>query len=65
MWPRTRRWSKSAISSARRGWLVIAPSLNAVFIPHTHTWTLERQEIRPGKGRLLMLDRFADLREHF
>jgi putative hydrolase of the HAD superfamily len=39
--------------------------LNAVFIPHAHTWTLERQEIRPGKGRLLMLDRFADLREHF
>ena len=39
--------------------------LNAVFIPHAHTWTLERQEIRPGKGRLLMLDRFTDLREHF
>jgi putative hydrolase of the HAD superfamily len=39
--------------------------LNAVFIPHPHTWTLERQEIRPGKGRLLMLERFTDLKEHF
>jgi putative hydrolase of the HAD superfamily len=39
--------------------------LNAVFIPHAHTWTLERQDIRPGKGRLLVLDRFTDLKEHF
>jgi putative hydrolase of the HAD superfamily len=39
--------------------------LNAVFIPHAHTWTLERQDIRPGKGRLLILERFADLKEHF
>jgi putative hydrolase of the HAD superfamily len=39
--------------------------LNAVFIPHAHTWTLERQDLRPGKGRLLVLDRFADLKEHF
>jgi putative hydrolase of the HAD superfamily len=39
--------------------------LNAVFVPHQHTWTLERQEIRPGPGRLLMLDRFPDLRSHF
>ncbi len=39
--------------------------LNAVFVPHVHTWVLEKQEIRPGAGRLLVLDRFADLREHF
>ncbi|MGA3043486.1 MAG: HAD family hydrolase [Bryobacteraceae bacterium] len=39
--------------------------LNAVFIPHAHTWTLEREDIRPGKGRLLMLERFSDLKEHF
>jgi len=39
--------------------------LNAVFIPHPHTWTLEKQEVRPGNGRLLRLERFADLREHF
>jgi putative hydrolase of the HAD superfamily len=39
--------------------------LNAVFVPHAHTWVLERQEIRPGKGKLLRLARFADLRRNF
>jgi putative hydrolase of the HAD superfamily len=39
--------------------------LNAVFVPHVHTWALERQEIAPGAGRLLVLERFADLRLHF
>jgi putative hydrolase of the HAD superfamily len=39
--------------------------LNAVFVPHAHTWVLEKQDIRPGRGRLLVLERFADLREHF
>ena len=39
--------------------------LNAVYVPHPHTWVLEKQEIVPGRGRLLRLDRFAGLREHF
>jgi len=39
--------------------------LNAVFIPHAHTWVLEKQDIRPGHGLLLTLDRFAQLRDHF
>jgi len=39
--------------------------LNAVFVPHEHTWALEKQDIRPGNGRLLILDRFLDLKEHF
>ncbi|GHO72789.1 haloacid dehalogenase [Ktedonobacter sp. SOSP1-85] len=40
--------------------------LNAVFIPHEHTWVLEHQELRePGPGRLLILDTFADLRALF
>ncbi|MBI4877424.1 MAG: HAD family hydrolase [Acidobacteria bacterium] len=39
--------------------------LNAVFVPHALTWTLECQEIVPGPGRLLKLERFADLRAHF
>ena len=39
--------------------------LRAVFVPHAHTWVLERQEIRNGHGRLLVLERFADLRCHF
>ena len=43
----------------------LAAGLNAVFIPHAHTWRLERQDIRPGNGRLLVLERFTGLREHF
>lgn len=39
--------------------------LNAVFVPHAHTWVLEKQDIVPGAGRLLVLDRFEDLRTHF
>jgi putative hydrolase of the HAD superfamily len=40
--------------------------LNAVFVPHAHTWVLEQQEIRNGgPGRLLKLDRFAQLRGYF
>jgi len=39
--------------------------LNAVYVPHPHTWVLEKQEIRPGGGRLLRLERFAGLREVF
>jgi len=39
--------------------------LNAVFVPHQHTWVLEKQEIRPGPGRMLILERFSDLRAHF
>ncbi len=40
--------------------------INAVFIPHAHTWILEKQDLRePGPGRLLVLEAFAGLREHF
>jgi putative hydrolase of the HAD superfamily len=39
--------------------------LNAVFVPHAHTWVLEKQELRPGKGELLVLEKFADLRGRF
>jgi putative hydrolase of the HAD superfamily len=39
--------------------------LNAVFIPHAHTWVLEKEEIRAVEGRLLVLERFAQLREQF
>jgi putative hydrolase of the HAD superfamily len=60
----TRTWMignspKSDINSA------LDAGLNAVFVPHQHTWVLEKQEIRTGPGRLLILDRFADLRAHF
>jgi putative hydrolase of the HAD superfamily len=60
----------------RRTWMIgnspksdINPALecglNAVFVPHERTWGLEKEEIRPGPGRLIIVDRFADLRNHF
>ena len=39
--------------------------LNAVFVPHERTWHLEKTELRGGPGRLLVVERFADLRDHF
>jgi putative hydrolase of the HAD superfamily len=39
--------------------------LNAVFIPHEHTWRLEREEVTPADGRLLILQAFGELRRHF
>ena len=43
----------------------LAAGLNAVFVPHAHTWILEKQDLRPGKGKLLVVGQFTDLREHF
>lgn len=45
----------------------LATGLNAVFIPHHATWRLEHQEVNEaaGSGRLLILERFAELRDHF
>jgi putative hydrolase of the HAD superfamily len=39
--------------------------LNAVFIPHEHTWRLEKEEVVPADGRLLILAGFGELRAHF
>jgi putative hydrolase of the HAD superfamily len=39
--------------------------INAVFVPHEHTWRLEHEEVREGDGRLLRLELFAELKEHF
>jgi putative hydrolase of the HAD superfamily len=41
--------------------------LNAVFVPHDQTWILEHEEIaRPRRAeRLLVVDSFAELQEHF
>jgi putative hydrolase of the HAD superfamily len=44
----------------------LAAGLNAVFIPHPHTWHLEHEEVTPVEiGRLLTLNHFADLKNHF
>ena len=61
---------------ARRTWMVgnspksdinpaLEAGLNAVYIPHPRTWSLEHEEIQPADGRLLVLENFAGLRRHF
>jgi len=44
----------------------LAAGLNAVYIPHPHTWRLEHEEVETAGGeRLLTLPRFAALRTYF
>lgn len=44
----------------------LAAGWNAALVPHERTWSLERTDIRnPGPGRLLLLERFSDLQNHF
>jgi putative hydrolase of the HAD superfamily len=44
----------------------LAAGLNAVFIPHPHTWSLEHDDVRNGgRGKLLELRSFRELKEHF
>ena len=43
----------------------LAAGLNAVFIPHEHTWRLEMEEVVHVDGRLLTLQAFGDLRAYF
>jgi putative hydrolase of the HAD superfamily len=39
--------------------------LNAVFIPHSNTWELEKTAVESGTGKLVILSQFRDLRQHF
>jgi putative hydrolase of the HAD superfamily len=43
----------------------VAAGLRAVFIPHEHTWRLEKEEVGHVDGRLLTLQAFGELRAHF
>jgi putative hydrolase of the HAD superfamily len=44
----------------------LAAGLNAVFIPHPHTWHFEHEDIQNGgTSQLLTLKSFAELRVHF
>jgi putative hydrolase of the HAD superfamily len=45
----------------------LAAGLNAVFVPHGDTWILEHEEVVKveAPNRLLVVERFANLREHF
>jgi len=45
----------------------MAAGLHAVFVPHGNTWILEHEEVNPPPPlqTLLIVGRFAELREHF
>lgn len=44
----------------------LAAGLNAVYIPHPHTWHLEHEEVENAEeGRVLTLSAFVELRIHF
>jgi putative hydrolase of the HAD superfamily len=64
-WPPATTWMignspKSDINPA------IEAGLNAVFIPHERTWTLERMPLRePGPGRLERVEQFSGLKDLF
>jgi putative hydrolase of the HAD superfamily len=50
---------KSDIVAAR------AAGLNAVYIPHRHTWELEQSELDASDGGVLVLESFPELTQHF
>ncbi|HEY1339760.1 MAG TPA: HAD family hydrolase [Bryobacteraceae bacterium] len=39
--------------------------IHAVYVPHPHTWGLEREEIRHGSGELVVVRSFRELAERF
>jgi putative hydrolase of the HAD superfamily len=45
----------------------LAAGLHAVFVPHGDTWILEHEELATARApqRLLVVERFVDLRAHF
>jgi putative hydrolase of the HAD superfamily len=45
----------------------LAAGIHAVFVPHGNTWILENDELNaaPASQKLLIVGRFAELREHF
>src|SRR5579864_486870 len=45
----------------------LAAGLHAVFVPHGDTWILEHEELNPAppNQKLLIVGKFAELREHF
>jgi len=45
----------------------LAAGINAVFVPHGNTWILEHEEVAEAQApsRLLVVESFAGLREHF
>jgi putative hydrolase of the HAD superfamily len=43
----------------------LAVGMGAVFIPNDNTWVLEHAELDTAAVRLIQLERFAQLTDHF
>jgi putative hydrolase of the HAD superfamily len=43
----------------------LAAGLNAVYVPHPRTWSLEHEELPQGHPRLLCVTQFRELTTHF
>ncbi|WP_066948303.1 HAD family hydrolase [Streptomyces lushanensis] len=67
---------EEAKADAERTWMIgnspksdiipaLTAGLRAVHVPHPDTWVLEQRPVPVEHERLLSLDRFADLVEHF
>ncbi len=39
--------------------------LNAAFVPHAENWERDLSELQTGAGKLLIVAKFSDLKEHF
>ena len=43
----------------------LAVGLNAVYVPHPRTWSLEHEDVPDAHPRLLRIERLSELSEHF
>lgn len=43
----------------------LAAGLNAVFVPHARTWSLEHEDVPESHPRLLRVERIGELKSHF
>jgi putative hydrolase of the HAD superfamily len=45
----------------------LAAGINAVFVPHDLTWALEHETVNPAPAglKLLQVEKFVELQEHF
>jgi putative hydrolase of the HAD superfamily len=43
----------------------LAAGLNAIYVPHPRTWSLEKEDVPESHPRLLRIDRISDLVEYF
>ena len=43
----------------------LAAGLSAVYVPHPRTWSLEKEDVPESHPRLLRVERFAELVNHF